>query len=102
MEDRVSEIRKRLTDEQFLNVLFDEIAESIATASDEEILEDARLAGDDVEKVAADTKAVLKGALEKWKRGALEPQNCTRAEGHDGPCNGWPCEARRREMEPPR
>lgn len=28
---------------------------------------------------------------------APEPQNCTRAKGHDGPCNGWPCSERRRK-----
>ena len=23
---------------------------------------------------------------------------CSRAEGHDGPCNGWPCDSRQREL----
>ncbi len=34
----------------------------------------------------------------------IEPQQCTRAENHDGPCNGWPCQSallRARDFGPP-
>lgn len=29
-----------------------------------------------------------------------EPKPCSRPTGHDGPCNGWPCPERQKEMEP--
>lgn len=28
----------------------------------------------------------------------VEPTNCTRKEGHDGPCNGWPCASAKEKM----
>jgi hypothetical protein len=33
-----------------------------------------------------------------WDRG-LKVQVCSRDEGHEGPCNGLPCEMRRRQLE---
>ena len=50
-----------------LENLMDAIADSIATASDEEILEDARLAGIDVEQTARETKALLLKAVSDWE-----------------------------------
>lgn len=64
----------RLSDEQFLERLFDEIGESILNATDEEILEDARLTGEDIEKTAAETRGVLKRAVAAWRASnATEP-----------------------------
>jgi hypothetical protein len=37
---------------------------------------------------------IVKMAEEK-----LEVKNCTRDPGHDGPCNGWPCETAKQKME---
>lgn len=59
--------RRRLTDSEFLERLFDEIGDLIIHASDEEIMEDARLEGRDIEKEASETKAVLLRAMEQWK-----------------------------------
>jgi hypothetical protein len=54
-----------------MQLLLSALADSVATASDEEILEDIREGGEDPETVGADVHRVLSGAVKAYKQREL-------------------------------